>query len=406
MESLRYLYKIGAGPSSSHTMGPQAASLKVSQLCPNAIGFRVTLCGSLALTGKGHLTDYIIEKTLSPKPVNFVWKALELPYHPNGMIFEALDSGGMVINSYTIYSIGGGSIVFDGEEVEKNPANLYLETMDQMIEYMETKHLDPYEYVLEVEGEGIRSHLLQVMKVMFETVEKGLNNSGIIPGKLQLTRVANSLHMQAMNCDDPIIKEKLLISAYAYAVSEENASGGIVVTAPTCGASGVIPGILYYLYHHKNFSKDRLVRALAVGGLFGNTIKSNATISGAEGGCQAEVGTACTMAAAMYAYLQDLNIHQIEYAAEIAMEHHLGLTCDPVGGYVQIPCIERNGIAALRAIDAATYARYVKKVKDNKVSFDTVVNTMMKTGKDLKSEYRETSLGGLATEFDKENRLK
>ncbi len=399
MESLRELYKIGVGPSSSHTMGPQRAAKKINELFPQACSFHVDLHGSLALTGKGHLTDYIIEKTLSPKPVTFSFKSDELPFHPNGMIFYVYGEDKELLQSFEIYSVGGGSIVFKGNDVVK-PKHIYKEnSMNEILNYVHTNNISLYDYVIENEGEDFKDFLYEILEAMFLSVENGLKKEGIIQGRLQLQRVAKSMYQQAMNTRREADKELLFISSYAYAVAEENADGGQIVTAPTCGASGIVPAIMYYCYKQLKIPKKHLIKALAVAGLFGNVVKTNATISGADGGCQAEVGTACSMAAAAMAYIYELNNALIEYAAEMGLEHNLGLTCDPVGGYVQIPCIERNGYGSLRALDAAMLAKQLGYLRKNKVSFDTIVKVMKETGRDLSSAYKETSLGGLAKEF-------
>ena len=388
MESLRELYKIGVGPSSSHTMGPQRAAKRILELFPDALRFHVDLHGSLALTGKGHLTDYIIEKTFSPIPVTFSFKSDPLSYHPNGMIVHIFDQNDQEMKAIEVYSIGGGSILFKGD-MEENPKEVYKQkNMDQILNYVEEQGISLYDYVLENEDDSF-----------VESVENGLKKEGTIQGKLKLKRVAKSMFQQAQNTRREADRERLFISSYAYAVAEENADGGQIVTAPTCGASGIMPAILYYCYKQLHIEKKDLVKALAVGGIFGNVVKTNATISGADGGCQAEVGSACAMAAATMAWIYELNNSLIEYAAEMGLEHNLGLTCDPVGGYVQIPCIERNGYGSLRALDAAMLAKQLGYLRKNKVSFDAIVRVMKETGKDLSSAYKETSLGGLAKEF-------
>ena len=287
-----------------------------------------------------------------------------------------------------------------GVENETNQEVYPQKNMTEIIQYIEDHNISFYDYILEFEDEEIEFYLYHVLEAMFQCVEDGLHTQGTIPGRLQLKRVAKMMHAQALNTKKESERERLLVSSYAYAVSEENACGHTIVTAPTCGASGVIPAVLYYCYKQLHMEKKDLVKALGVGGLFGNVIKKNATISGADGGCQAEIGSACAMAAALYAWLLELNNSAIEYAAEMGMEHNLGLTCDPVGGYVQIPCIERNGFAALRAMDAAVYSKQLGYIRKNKISFDAVVKVMYETGKDLNSAYKETSLGGLASNFE------
>ncbi len=399
MESLRELYKVGVGPSSSHTMGPQRAAQKVLEMYPNATRFHVDLHGSLALTGKGHLTDYIIEQTFAPIPVTFSFKSEALPFHPNGMIIHIYNDLNEELDAVEVYSVGGGSILFKGDMAQV-PIQVYQQnTMAEILDYVDKHGISLYEYVLENEGEDFDHFLSDILEAMFTSVENGLKKEGIIQGKLKIKRVAKSMFQQAQNTRREADRERLFISSYAYAVAEENADGGQIVTAPTCGASGIMPAILYYCHKQLHIEKKDLIKALAIGGLFGNVVKTNATISGADGGCQAEVGTACAMAAATMAWIYELNNSLIEYAAEMGLEHNLGLTCDPVGGYVQIPCIERNGYGSLRALDAAMLAKQLGYLRKNKVSFDAIVRVMKETGKDLSSAYKETSLGGLAKEF-------
>jgi len=398
MESLKELYKIGVGPSSSHTMGPQRAAHKIMELYPDATRFHVDLHGSLALTGKGHLTDWIIEKTFAPLPVTFSFKVDALPAHPNGMIFHVYQEE-KEIGTETVYSVGGGTIRFEGETLKGEKQVYPHSSMNEILAYVDQQGISLYDYVLAFEDDDIVNYLYEIIEAMFQCIKNGLSREGTIQGKLKLKRVAKSMYQQAMNTRNESDRERLFLMSYSYAVAEENADGGMVVTAPTCGASGVIPAILYFCHEHRNIHKRDLVKALAVGGLFGNVIKENATISGADGGCQAEIGSACAMASAMMAWNNELNNSLIEYAAEMGLEHNLGLTCDPVGGYVQIPCIERNGFAALRAFAAALLAKQLGYLRKNKVSFDTIVKVMKETGKDLSTDYKETSLGGLAKEF-------
>lgn len=406
MQSLREFYKVGPGPSSSHTMGPQRAAKRFSETYSDAAKIQVTLHGSLSLTGKGHLTDWIILQTIKDIPVEIFWDDTELPKHPNGMIFRALDKNNDMKAEWIVYSVGGGTIVIEGLKEGGSVPDIYPHTtLDEITAYIQKENMNLFEYVKSVEGEDIVEFIGTIFDEFIENTDRGLNTEGLIPGSLKLERIAKRLNKLAIETKDEAERNKLLISAYAYANSEENASGGFVVTAPTCGAAGVMPALVYYYYHDKKVSKEKLVEAIIVAGLFGNLIKENASISGAEGGCQAEVGTACAMAAAASSYLEGLDLTQMEYAAEIAIEHHLGLTCDPVQGYVQIPCIERNGQAVLRALDATLYAKSLAQFRTNSVSFDTVVRTMKETGDDLKQEYRETALGGLATNYYKENKL-
>lgn len=400
MESLRELFKIGKGSSSSHTMGPERAARIIKSRYGKNAEYVVNLYGSLSMTGKGHLTDYIIRETLGEKcKVNFCRETL--PLHPNGMIFEVYE-GGELKDTLTVYSVGGGSIIWENEDDSGNQINnTYQESnLKDILQTLDRNAYSFYDYVMEHEGENFTEYLYTILDTMFDCVKRGLEREGTIPGKLQLPRVAKQMYTQAINLPAGSERETLILSSYAYAVAEENASGQTIVTAPTCGSSGVLPAILYYCYKQLNVEKPRLIKALAVAGVFGNVIKNNASISGADAGCQAEIGSACAMGAALYAWILGLNNSLIEYAAEMGLEHNLGLTCDPVGGYVQIPCIERNGYAALRAIDCAIYAKNLGYVRKNKVSFDAVVNVMKNTGHDLNKAYKETSLGGLALEFD------
>ena len=322
-----------------------------------------------------------------------------MSYHPNGMIVHIFDQKDQEIKSIEVYSIGGGSILFKGD-MEEKPKEVYKQkNMDQILKYVEEQGISLYDYVLENEDDSFVEFLYKILDAMFQSVESGLKKEGTIQGKLKLKRVAKSMFQQAQNTRREADRERLFISSYAYAVAEENADGGQIVTAPTCGASGIMPAILYYCYKQLHIEKKDLIKALAVGGIYGNVVKTNATISGADGGCQAEVGSACAMAAATMAWIYELNNSLIEYAAEMGLEHNLGLTCDPVGGYVQIPCIERNGYGSLRALDAAMLAKQLGYLRKNKVSFDAIVRVMKETGKDLSSAYKETSLGGLAKEF-------
>ena len=400
MESLRELFKIGKGPSSSHTMGPERAAKIIKKRFGENAEYVVDLYGSLSMTGKGHLTDYIIHETLGENcQVNFCEETL--PFHPNGMVFHIYQDGKLK-DDITAYSVGGGSIVWEGEDdFSMSRKNVYREkSLKEILETLDRNAYSFYDYVMEHENARFVDNLYEILDTMFDCVKRGLEKEGTIPGKLQLPRVAKQMYTQAINLPAGSERETLILSSYAYAVAEENASGQTIVTAPTCGSSGGLPAILYYCYKQLNVEKPRLIKALAVAGVFGNVIKNNASISGADAGCQAEIGSACAMGAALYAWILGLNNSLIEYAAEMGLEHNLGLTCDPVGGYVQIPCIERNGYAALRAIDCAIYAKNLGYVRKNKVSFDAVVNVMKNTGHDLNKAYKETSLGGLALEFD------
>lgn len=393
MDSIRHIYRIGFGPSSSHTMGPSKAAELFKQRNPDAVVFRVTLFGSLAATGKGHLTDQAITEMMMPVPVHFIWKPKEfLSAHPNALQFEALDDKEAVTASWIVYSTGGGAIS-DGS-VDTKPRQIYpLTKMKDILHWCEGNGRTYWEYVNLHEEKDINDYLLQVWEVMQQAVKNGLENEGVLPGALKLARKASSYFIRAQSLKDSL-KSRSLVFAYALAVSEENASGGQIVTAPTCGSSGVLPAVLFHAKHAHGFSDQKIVKALATAGLIGNIVKENASISGAEVGCQGEIGTACAMASAAVNQLFGGTPQQIEYAAEMGLEHHLGLTCDPIGGLVQVPCIERNAHAAARALDCNMYAL----LSDGKhfVAFDKIVETMKATGRDLPSLYKETAEGGLA----------
>lgn len=398
MQSLKELYKIGNGPSSSHTMGPKRATEIFKNKYKNADKFKITLYGSLAMTGKGHLTDYIIKKTLEGYEVEIEFDPqTECKVHPNTFDISAYKEGNL-LDIWRVYSIGGGTFKI-AEEKEIVIEEVYPQkNFNEIKEYIKENNIDLYDYVCLMEGkEEITEFLNQVWKTMKDTIKNGLTTTGMIPGRLKLQRKAKKVYENKSDFEANDIKKTRLLSSYAYATSEENASGGTIVTAPTCGACGVLPAILYYMKEEYNIKDEEIVKALAVAGVIGNVVKTNASISGAECGCQAEIGTACSMAAGACAYLFKLDIDRIENSAEVAMEHHLGLTCDPIYGYVQIPCIERNAIAAMRAIDATILSLILEKHK--KISFDLVVETMYETGKDLGKHYRETSEGGLAKKY-------
>ena len=397
MQSIRELYKIGNGPSSSHTMGPKRAAEWFKELNKEADRFEVYLYGSLAFTGKGHLTDKIIEDVLNPICTNIIFDMeFECEKHPNTMDLVAFKQE-KEISRKRVYSIGGGTIEIEGEEKIESPKIYPLITFQDIKQYCIKNNKTLLEYVYEIEDTEFKHFLEKVWNTMKECVKSGLKKEGSIPGKLKIPRKAKTIYNNNKEDNDATLRRTRILTSYAYAVSENNASGEVIVTAPTCGASGVVPAVMNYLYDEYNISDEKIIEALAVAGLIGNIVKTNASISGAECGCQAEVGTACSMAAAASAYLMGLDIEQIENAAEIAMEHHLGLTCDPIYGYVQIPCIERNAVAALRAVDAANMAKVVNG--KSYISFDLVVETMYETGKDLSSHYRETSEGGLAKKY-------
>lgn len=397
MDSLKELFKIGNGPSSSHTMGPERAARRFRGETPDAASYKVELYGSLALTGKGHLTDWIIEKTLAPVKTEILWKPEVVhPFHTNGMRFFAYDKDGNEMKNWLVFSVGGGTIVEEGQDRYSASTVYPLKKMDDIIKWCKDNRKELWEYVIEYEDNDIEDFLLEIWKAMEEAVERGISKDGVLPGSIGLKRRAQTFYRRSRS-EGKVRQFRGRLFAYTLAVSEENAGGGRVVTAPTCGAAGVIPGTLYTLKESFKLEDKEIVKALAVAGLIGNIVKENASISGAEAGCQAEVGTACAMAAGMAAFLMGGTIEQIEYAAEMALEHNLGLTCDPIGGYVQIPCIERNASAAAKALDTANYALYTDG--QHSVSFDEVVITMGETGRDMKEEYRETSLGGLAKHF-------
>ncbi|MDR1054394.1 MAG: L-serine ammonia-lyase [Prevotellaceae bacterium] len=392
MESIKTIYKIGYGPSSSHTMGPKKAAEQFSAKNPRAISFRVTLYGSLAATGIGHLTDVAIINALSPKSTEIIWEPeVFLPFHPNGMKFEAMEFGELK-DEWIIYSIGGGDL---SDETTKVTHEWVYEmtTMDEILTWCQKSGKNFWEYVQDCEGKEIWDYLDEVWKTMTAAIERGIDEEGLLPGGLGLQRKASSYSIRAKSYSDSS-HSRALIYSYALATSEENAAGGKIVTAPTCGSSGVLPAVMYHLRKNHGFSDSRILKALATAGLIGAIVKKNASVSGAEVGCQGEVGVACAMAAGAANQLSGGTPAQIEYAAEMGLEHHLGLTCDPVCGLVQIPCIERNAFAAARALDACSFAMLSDGI--HLVNFDKVVKTMKQTGHDLPSLYKETSSGGLA----------
>ena len=397
MKSLTELYKIGRGPSSSHTMGPEKAAKLFSERNKNALSFKAVLYGSLAKTGKGHGTDVVLKKTFTkPVDVVFDFENTQLP-HPNTMDLFAFDLNGKVIDSWRVYSVGGGAIEVEGES-SIEPEDVYPHhTFEQIREYCDKEEITIPQYVERFEGTEIRTYLAEIWEAMKNAIKQGLKASGVLPGGLNTERRAKILYQQRHIDETPQTKENRLVCAYAFAVSEQNASGEIIATAPTCGACGILPAVLKYEQDVHKFSDDMIIDALSTAGIIGNIVKTNASISGAECGCQAECGTACSMAAAALAQLFGMDFDQIEYSAEVAMEHHLGLTCDPVAGLVQIPCIERNAVAAMRAINAVSLANFL--TNSRQISFDAVVETMYQTGKDINVRYRETSGGGLAKSY-------
>jgi L-serine dehydratase len=396
MESLKELYRIGVGPSSSHTMAPSRAARDFLKKYPDAAHYRVTLFASLAATGKGHLTDKAIEEAILPRSLEIVWKEdEELPLHPNGMLFEAMDGAGERLGSWEVYSVGGGAIM--DKDASRTASHVYpLTCMADLLAHFEASGESFWGYVVHCEGEEIWDFLGTVWDAMRKSLERGLVQEGVIPGGLGLSRRAHAIHARArmMKSD---LRSDGLVAAYAYAVSEENATKGTIVTAPTCGACGVVPAVLYHLANTLKASRTAILKALATAGLVGNLVKFNASISGAEVGCQGEVGTACAMAAAAATQLMGGSVRQIEYAAEMGLEHHLGLTCDPVGGLVQIPCIERNAHAATRALSCCHFSLLSDGV--HKISFDDVTAVMKETGQALPPLYRETAAGGLAKAY-------
>lgn len=394
MKSIRNIFKTGIGPSSSHTMGPAFAANAFIEKYPLCDFIEVTLFGSLAKTGKGHGTDRAVLSALSDVKTELIFNTEECNLkHPNTISFKGYYNNDLV-GEMTCLSIGGGEIQILGEECS-NKNEVYNEkNFSQIAEVCKSQNIRLSDYVFNCEGEEIKPFLLEVWHSMCDSIREGLTHTGTLPGGLQVERKAQYLYNQRHIDESPQTKENRLVCSYAFAVSEQNADCGKIVTAPTCGSCGVLPAVLKYMQEKNNFSETDIVRALAVAGLIGNIVSTNASVSGAECGCQAEVGTACSMAAAALAELFCMGIDQIEYAAEISMEHHLGLTCDPVCGLVQIPCIERNAVAAMRAINALSLANFLSTSR--KISFDIIVETMYETGKDLKGLYRETSEGGLA----------
>lgn len=404
MKSVKSIFKIGKGPSSSHTMGPFKAVTNYIENHPETKSLHVTLYGSLAATGKGHLTDKAVEEAAANAGLEVViaWEPKEnLPEHPNGMVVASVADDGSLTDCWTYYSVGGGDIkCMDIEIADEDGEEVYeMNTMKEILDWCNKNGKAFWEFVQENEEKtkGFWEHIELVWKTMQKAVERGIDEEGALPGPLNIRRKAGSYYIKADGYGD-VQRARGLIFAYALAVSEENACGGKIVTAPTCGSCGVLPGVLYHLKKVYGFSDQRIIRALATAGIIGNIVKHNASISGAEVGCQGEVGVACAMAAGAITQLMGGSPSQIEYAAEMGLEHHLGLTCDPVCGMVQIPCIERNAYAAARAMDASIYSLYTDG--RHRVSFDQVVRVMKETGKDLPSLYKETSEGGLAKHLE------
>ena len=376
-------------------MGPFNAGTIFKKRFPNASLYRVTLFGSLAATGKGHLTDDALHQALASVGVEILFRPdITKPFHSNGMVFEAFNDQKELLGSWEVYSVGGSALKEAGDNPIAEPSIYPLTTFNAIMQWCHDEHKELWQYVETYEGESIWEYLAEVWASMQTTIDRGLKQSGVLPGILQYPRKAPMFFAKARKEEK---RAHGIIFAYALATSEENASGNIVVTAPTCGACGVVPAVLRYLKELYNLDQIDCLRALAVAGLLGNIVKFNGSISGAEVGCQGEVGVACSMAAGMASYLFGGNLQQIDYAAEMGLEHHLGMTCDPIAGYVQVPCIERNAVAAIRAIDAAEYTSYTDGA--HKVSFDEIIQTMVETGKDMNTKYKETSLGGLAKRY-------
>ena len=401
MKTLKELFKIGKGPSSSHTMGPQKAAKIFLENNRGASSFEVTLYGSLAATGKGHMTDIAIIEVLEPiAPVRIIWKPdVFLPFHPNGMKFRSFTNDEKPINEWTVYSIGGGALSEGkGDDDMFNSPEVYdMNSMTEIMKWCERTGRNYWEYVQLCEDSSLWDYLEVVWIKMKEAVERGLKREGRLPGPLNLPRKAPTYYVKASGYKQSL-QTRGLVYAYALAVSEENASGGTIVTAPTCGACGVLPAVLYHISKSHEFTDKQILHALATAGLVGNIVKKNASISGADVGCQGEVGVACAMASEASCQLFGGSPSQIEYAAEMGLEHHLGMTCDPICGLVQIPCIERNAFAATRALDSNLYAAFSDG--SHRVSFDRVVEVMKRTGHDIPSLYKETSEGGLAKGFN------
>jgi L-serine dehydratase len=396
MKSLKELYRIGKGPSSSHTIGPERACFLFASENPTADRYKVILFESLAKTGEGHGTDTVIKSVL--KNVEIVWDTKSWVEHPNTMDLYAYQ-GDIQIAYMRVYSVGGGAIRVAGRESVEGAEVYPHNTFADIRAYCEEKNIRICDYAFEYEGEELKEYLRTVWETMKSAIARGVAAEGVLPGGLEVQRRAKILYEGAKENENAVAKENRLVCAYAFAVSEENAGGGTIVTAPTCGACGLLPAVLKYWQERKNCTDEQIVEALATAGIIGNLIKTNASISGAECGCQAEIGSACCMATAGLAHLQKLSLGQIEYASEVAMEHHLGLTCDPICGLVQIPCIERNAVSAMRAINAVSLAHFL--TDSRKISFDLVVETMYETGKDLRRSYRETAEGGLAKLYKK-----
>lgn len=404
MKSIRDIYKIGKGPSSSHTMGPERAARLFRSEHPEAEAFRVILYGSLSKTGVGHGTDRVLRQVLSPLPTEIIFSDEVLPdSHPNTLDFIAL-RGGEESGFLRVESVGGGDIRIPGRKEKEEVEEVYIEhSFAEIADFCKWRYIQTLsDYVELNEGPEIWDFLMDVWQVMKNAIDEGLRASGTLPGGLGVQRKAKYLYEQTPEHYEPSLREFQLIAAYAYAVAEQNADNGTIVTAPTCGACGVLPAVLKYAQETKHFTDEEVCRGLAAAGIIGNLTKSNASISGAECGCQAEIGTACSMAAAALAELYKQNLDQVEYAAEVAMEHHLGLTCDPICGLVQIPCIERNAVAAMRAMNACNLSYFLTGSRN--ISYDMVCRAMRETGVNLDHRFRETSEGGLARLYNRKKK--
>ncbi|MCI9114858.1 MAG: serine dehydratase [Oscillibacter sp.] len=394
MRSIRDIYKAGRGPSSSHTMGPARAAALFREETPEADAYRAVLYGSLSKTGKGHGTDRILTETFAPLPAEVVFSQETVEQHPNTLDLTAL-RGGRELRTQRVYSVGGGDLEWEGRPAPGQEQETYFEnSFAEIKEFCEFRYISLTDYVELNEGAGIWDDLLEIWSVMQRSIQEGLAASGELPGGLRIERKAKSIHDHILVNKHPEIIECQRVCSYAYAVSEQNAGNGLVVTAPTCGSCGVLPAVLYYFQDKRGLSDLDVAHALGVAGLFGALAKRNASVSGAECGCQAEIGVACAMAAAALGQIFGYSVKRIEYAAEVALEHHLGLTCDPICGLVQIPCIERNAVAAMRAINSANLAYFLAETR--RISYDMVLKTMYETGIHLNRSYRETSEGGLA----------
>ena len=404
MKSIRDIYKIGKGPSSSHTMGPERAAKLFLSEHPEADRIQVILYGSLSKTGVGHGTDRVLREVLASVDNKIIY-AQEDPEdmgHPNTMDFFAYQ-GETQTGHFRVESVGGADIVILGRPADPNeeiyPENSFAEIAD----FCKWRYIHTLsEYVEMNEGPEIWDFLREVWAAMQRSISDGLSATGTLPGGLNVQRKAKYLYEQALPTEVAQVRECRIICSYAYAVSEQNADNGTIVTAPTCGAAGVLPSVLRYVQETRGCTEEQVLRALATAGIIGDLAKQNASISGAECGCQAEVGVACSMAAAGLAELYGLNLDQVEYAAEIALEHHLGLTCDPICGLVQIPCIERNAVAAMRAMNACNLSYCLCGTRN--ISYDMVCKAMYETGLNLSHQYKETSEGGLAHFYNRRRR--